>query len=626
MLFLLEAAAVRRLFRTSYAWALPFAGCLVICVLYAFGLLERLHWGLYALVLMAAAGLFFEVRALILRKGKVRIPAGLVFMLAVFLFALLTQRRETIYGWDEGAHWIPTVKNSYVLNRLGASRYSNLLSSYKMYLPGAALFEYFFAKLTGPYSNAAVRIGLCVLTASFLAPALAAFDGEERAHPFKRCTVGLILFFVPFAMFRHAYNSVTVDCVLGLAMAYTIYAALRLEGAFGCLSVGVGVITIGLIKDSGVLLGTVCAIAACVRMLPGKRSGLSEKAPSRRLMLAIGIALLALPFLTKLSWALYLWRQGVDFSRALLGYETRAPLLGPYTDFGIAGFGNYYKALLYDCSFSDSTKFYVSIFCVPYSVWLLIVSALFLLNRRLTPAAERGTQARVLTVFYVGNLVWIIGTSLLYLNDFSEGEVAELSSMSRYLGTYLLALYAVGAALLFERLAGRNWKSKQIAALIIAALLLPNPAPLVSQAYFKTHRARALLDPADTAEDVEFADAMRRYEPLAPYLAERNTILLLYGHGNIHWLMVAVAPTDCYRAGTPEALIDRAKDHPGKDFFMYIDMDAHIARLQDSVFLHNLNGELQNEALYAIEFEPDGAGFSIEFIADRAKMAGDTRP
>lgn len=614
------AAGIGRLFRVAFAHAVPFAACLFICALYAFGLFDRLDIGLIIVyALSAACFLYFIVSALFRRPRDRRglLAPGLLLLVAVYAFALFTHRKETLYGWDEAAHWMLTVKNSYVLDRFGASRLSNAVSTYKAYPPGAALFHYFFVKTAGAYHNAAVRISICVLTAAFLVPPLAAFSGKGGKSAFcKRALTGLVLFLLPFTMYRHAYNSVTADCVLGLAFGYAALCPLALDGPFRYASAALGILVTTLIKDSGAFFAlAAAAVFAADELVALRRAGPDGPNRARAVRAALlALAMLLLPLLARLSWTLYLGRQGID-AAGLAGAETLEKLLGGgFAAYAREGFVNYYRAVLYDAAFSDATKFYISLAAAPFSAVFVLAAALTGLGVFLAPRGQRRRETAAAVILLIACVLYVFGTSVPYLVTFPENEVNALSSLARYLGSGLLALLLFAVDRVLYRVADRNWARPPMIALFAALLIWPNPAPLVSARYFDTQPGAPLLNSGATAADEAYAETAARYARLLPYTRDGSAVIL-YGTSSLNWMLNALAPAECVRAGTPEAVLSRHSTYAGRTFLLYTDPGADLAALKGSALLLDGGEQIKPDAVYRASFAQDGSGFELALIA-----------
>lgn len=614
------AAGIGRLFRVAFAHAVPFAACLFICVLYAFGLFDRLDIGLITVyALSAACFIYFGASALCRRPRDWRglFAPGLLFLFAVYAFALFTHQKETLYGWDEAAHWMLTVKNSYVLDRFGASRFSNAVSTYKAYPPGAALFHYFFVKTAGTYQNAAARVGMCVLTAAFLMPPLAAFSGKRGRPAFlKRALVGLALFLLPFTMYRHAYNSMTADCVLGLAFGYAALCPLALDGPFRYASAALGILVTTLIKDSGAFFAlAAAAVFAADELVALRRAGPSDPHRLRTVRAVLfALAMPLLPLLARLSFSLYLGRQSID-ATGLVGAETLEKLLsGGFAAYAREGFVNYYRAVLYDAAFSDATKFYISLAAAPFCAVFVLAAALTGLGVFLAPRGQRRRETAAAVILLSACVVYVVGTSIPYLVTFPENEVSALSSLARYLGSGLLALLLFALDRAFYRVADRDWSKPPMIALLAALLLWPNPAPLVSARYFDSQPGAPLLIPGTTAADETYAETAARYARLLPYTQDGSAVIL-YGTSSLNWMLNALAPAECVRAGTPEAVLNRYEAYAGRTFLLYTDPGADLAALKSSALLLGGGKQIKPDAVYRASFAQDGSGFSLSLIA-----------
>ncbi len=563
-LFLLFTYFIHVVINKRFEICLPISVCLIILIMYALGWIGKMKAGLFITVGISVAGAFFLVRDSI--KKQVRRPGPAVFLLfAIYFCALFLHTRETEFGWDEAAHWLLTVKNSYVLDAFGSSGKSNLISTYRHYLPGCALFEYWFTKLSGRYSNAIVRIAICVMTGAFLAPFGTCI--REDASVLRKGTFCALLLSAPFVFYRHAYNSVTVDLVMGLCCAWCVYSVLYFEEWFRLIMLAVGIIVLCLIKDAGILVSYFILLLLLIR----------GDWRTRRCAIVSFACLFFLPLVVRMSWGIYLARQGWDLVEALVGRSIEGSMRAGIPAFAKEGFRVYWKALLWDACRFDSVRFYYFLIPVPYSVILFFVS--MLLYTGLKGYSNNKNFSRTVVCLLPINILWAILVSMLYLLRFTESEVAILSSASRYLGILLLPTYLIGLSLLFRKQKDDRFCSTGI---LLSLLLFANPGPLVSDAYLDSHRASPLLRWTETDEDRRYREKTEDYSRLLSWIQDWRTPVVIYGHGNIHWMLLVVAPNPCARSAIPEGFLDRIRESGQKECLVFMDDDSDIKRLVGS--------------------------------------------
>ncbi|MCE5189438.1 MAG: hypothetical protein LLF75_09720 [Eubacteriales bacterium] len=622
-ILLLFSIAVSRLFQTNIEWALSFSVCFFICFIYLTGMFDRLDLGVYGIIIFGIAGAAYLIYNSIKTKSvSIRVTPGLTLFFAICTFAIILHTKETIVGWDEASHWMLTAKNAFLNDRFGASVYSNAYTSYKQYLPGSALFHYYIMKLSGGFSVAKTRISMCILSAAFLSPALSAFSWQKKSA-IKSVFLILLFWSIPFICFRNAYNSATVDCILGLLFGNALLGFALCRGRIRYFAAAINIITLGLIKSSGAFLGVVVSLLYIIesfwKVYETRKRTKTGGGKSLLILIGISVALLTLPLLTKYSWVIYLSRQNVHGLREtatirdlIAGIFNKAP----FSEYGLAAFQNFFKSILFNPNFSDATKFYLSTLVVPYSVHFLIVIGLFILGRRFVKTQEKSLYDLAAVFVFVCNILWVLSSSLLYLGVFPESEVAVLSSVSRYLGTYLVAMYFLIIAFLFARMEATNVKQYIVIVSAVFLLLLPNYKVLYDPSYFVQHRAQPLFAFRETDEDERSKKINARYSKLYKYLVsgQGQSIdvkyrLLFYSSEDLSELrmLFAVAPVKCYSVGSCEEAYNIVSPLPDNEFMLFLDANADLSLFDDFEKVKH-EGDLQKNTLYYVVHHSNGDG------------------
>lgn len=542
---LVAAAALAEHSGSRIERTVPLTMFVLALAVYASGLFGSLLPGLilcYALIACSAAFLAVRIRQKRFDPSRILTP-GLVFLLAVYAFGLFVHRQETLIGWDESSHWILTLRNSFALDRFGAVAASS--ADYKTYPPIAAMFHYFFTKTAVVYANTTVRMSVTVLTAGLLAPLLAVFDCKTARSRLWALFAGVILFALPFAYFKNAFFGTQVDLLQGLVTACVLVLYFCSDRKrLGLLTAAAGVAFLTLTKDSGLILALIAAGVIAVDRLffAVPRDPVTGRRRIRVRDALIALGLIALPLLAKLTWTGYLYLNGIaeeasdqldfwmiDYVKAILTGRFREDYAHSYR---VEGFLQFWRSVLYDANFHENTRFWLFGVTVPYSVKLAVSALLMALAARLS--GEKGRMRAAFSLLFVGNLVWLGGISVLYLCRFSDFENAVLSSVSRYLGTGLIAMDVLSASLLLRALAaspapeGKRVCARRIAAAAVsAALVLPSLGAMFSQEAYADYKGRPLLNFTVTELDRAYDAYTAAYARIAPYVTGDDDVLII---------------------------------------------------------------------------------------------------
>lgn len=610
---LIAAAALAEHSKCRLALTFPVVLFTFPLLIYASGCFGSLLPGLYAcwaVILACAVYLAFRIGTKRFDFRRFCAPE-LWFLLAVYAFGLIVHRRETLIGWDESAHWILTLRNSFVLNQFGAVAASS--AQYKTYPPAAAMFHYFFTKTAILYANTTVRMSVTVLTAGLLAPLLSVFPEGKRGGR-RALIAGILLFTLPFFYFKNAYFGTQVDCLQGLALAAVISVYFLSDGKrIGMLTAAAGLVFLTLTKDSGLILALIAGAVLAADRLFFARRGAEGRRRIRACDVLTALAFVLLPVLAKLSWTGFLYGNGIakeasdqldfwmiDYVKSILSGRFREDYARSYR---VQGFLQFWRSLLYDCNFHENTRFWLCGAAVPYSVRLLLSAALMALAVRVSQQKKRMRTAFAL--LFAGNLGWLLGISVLYLCRLTEAENAVLSSVSRYLGTGLIAMDTVSAAVLVRALAAPETDGKRartariVAAALSAVLLLPSLSVLFRPAAYDDYKGRALLSFAETPLDRTYQTYMAEYERIGPFLTDADDVLIVakpQEHDTL-WYKHALPPLQRVRVADAASLEPEMLEENSK-LYLFPDADAALA---DAQLGHPVaGGQLECGALYRI--------------------------
>lgn len=407
---------------------LPICTLGIIVMLYFAGLFNNTSIGLYCLFcLFIFAIIYLWVRRKMLNKEKI-FSLGAVYYWVMLLIAIFQNRYKYPHTWDELAQWAVSPKYLYMTDKFGAFAGSNCF--YPDYPPASALFHYVWMQIGNSFEDHRLYISMAVLLSVFLIPFLSKFN--IRNDIFKNVLACVGIYVSMFSFYSNAYTSLTVDCLLGVCFAYIIYLEYWEENVFvKRLGVILAVFVLTITKESGIIFSVIALIIIFAKeLIEMKRDGIKKIS-----VFYIILSLVSCLF-SKLSWNFYC---NVNSISGTWNHEISSDIIENLQEYQLTGFKNYFIALFkYDILEDTSqTVFHLGVFNVPCIVWIvLFIAAIVILWKKLDK------QLKCLyAIFMTGLLLYIVAVSKLYLTSFGEGEVAHLSSFSRYLGTYLLAIY-----------------------------------------------------------------------------------------------------------------------------------------------------------------------------------------
>lgn len=427
-MLLILAMALANLIRCKVESALPICTMGIIIVLYWFGFFNHIRVGFYFIAVWFICSLIILRirRKLILKQDYLSL--GVLYFCVVLLIAIFQNQYKFPTSWDELAQWAVSPKYLYVTDKFGAFAGSNC--GYPDYPPASAIFQYAWMHIGNGFEDRRLYISMTVLLSVFLVPFLS--KTYIKGKKVKNALMCLCSYISVFAFYSYAYTSLTVDCLLGVFFAYIIYLEYWEENdlvKWIGIIFSVGILTI--VKESGIIFSGVSIICIIVKeIIEIKKFGLKK-----RNFFGIILSLINCIFL-KWSWEYYC---KINLVRKTWNHEISNNIMDNIQEYQLQGFKNYFMAIFNYNVIEDTsqTVFHLGILKVPCIIWIaLFVLTVIFLWKKLDKDFKN-----LYIILLVGLILYIVAVSKLYLTSFGEGEVACLSSFSRYLGTYFLAVY-----------------------------------------------------------------------------------------------------------------------------------------------------------------------------------------
>lgn len=427
------AAAERR-----FEEAAPLVLMALTLLLFCFGLVGALPAGVWAALLLTAAGVLFTLFRL-KKRGSFRpfarrfFTSGFGLFLLLALALLFVQYGHMLAVWDDFSHWGDAVRVMCALDDFPTNPLSHSL--YPDYPPGLSPLLYFFQKLI---ALCAPGLGFAEW-ALFYAQQLFFFSlflpftkNLNLRRPWAWLFLGLLFLCpLPFEELAEQYQNLYVDVFMAALFATALARCLSAEELrpFDRAAVCLSLAFLGLFKGMGPLLALLGAgfFALTLRgRRPGEKNGLGSFG-------ALGCALVP-----RLLWMLHVRLRGVGdtFSPSLAG-----GLAGP-DGTRIQSIKNFLHAFLsrnviLDRNSDLNEHFFVTPIFLMAVTMALLYFALALMMRRMPERRRFYKQA--FWAFFAAALICTGATCLSYAFTFTQEEALSLASFSRYVCTVFLA-------------------------------------------------------------------------------------------------------------------------------------------------------------------------------------------
>lgn len=245
--------------RKKFGKSLPLTMMLVVLVLYLSQIIgDTFNYGLILLALAAAGGI--GVIALSVKRKENRSllwSNGFWVFLAIFILYFIMSYKRQLFQWDELMHWGKMVKQMLRLDRFYFVPESTLMY-HKDYPPFISLFEYFWCRLSGGYSDMGMLMSIHVFQLSIVVPFLLEhvdigqkiWDRLIRGGMIVLIYVVLLFYLDEYGTFETIYT----DILVGLIFAYSmglVFSRDAVRDAWGCTAYALTLFALINVKQIG---------------------------------------------------------------------------------------------------------------------------------------------------------------------------------------------------------------------------------------------------------------------------------------------------------------------------------------------------------------------------------------
>ena len=286
------------LFRKKWEEVIALSVVLMTAILYIAGLAEHLETGINIIYVLTILALVFSICLFNLKKQVWRnllSPGLFIFavLMVIILFYNINMRRAL---WDEFSHWGLAVKDMFYFNSF--AKHTDTTVMLPWYPPFITLFQYYVQYQNGLFSENLLYIAFQIVMCSFLLPCLKNIHLKNiRLLPHGL----LILLCIPIIFFPEVFNSIRVDSLLAVILAYTIFCYYSHPlSIFNFLRIAAGLFALVLTKEMGApIAGLATIIFILDNIYQKKRFSLHSLFPF------LGLTLFVITVFC--SWRIYLF-------------------------------------------------------------------------------------------------------------------------------------------------------------------------------------------------------------------------------------------------------------------------------------------------------------------------------
>ena len=483
-IFISISFAYSLLFHRKFEETIGLALATVAMLLYIAGIFNHLLIGVRVVILAAGAAWVYICIQWAMKKFLLKniLTPGFLFFLVLIAFMTVYNRTAWAFRaeWDEYSYWGIAVKDMFYYDSLsvhpGTTVYLN------RYVPIMPLIQYFFVWLRGGFNDGTLYFAYQFAAFSFILPIFARISWKEKR---KGGILAVILLVFPLTVFSSFYYSIYIDAFLGIIAGYVLISYFRnRDGIFRWLCVGMGTGILVLTKEMGCVLLIGIAIVIIAELL---FKSLQKESRKERLRSFFGSRDLwkfgMICLFGVLCFGSYQLYRHANLAEMIAFGEETGPAGAESMDYTellplekliniVKGSGEPYQY--------QSIRNFISQFCSGDSFHGLSFLNLLLVLLFLAILWKKCLKGKDYTGICIGligaGIFYAVVLQIFYLTIFSSYEAENLSSSSRYLGTFLLmAILTILYLFLEELLDGRKkyWREGLLAIMFFTILLAP---------------------------------------------------------------------------------------------------------------------------------------------------------
>lgn len=222
-------------------------------ILYCFGCADRLVWGINTIYILAAAGILLTVFLFIRKRLELEsyLSAGLRIYMVMFCIIIICNNGDWLGHRDELRHWGIAVRDMFYFDSF--AKHAGTTVILPRYLPFATLIEYLFEYMNGVFNESILFISYQTMLLSvliILCRLLQRKSGIKLIFP-----VLSLMICVPVIFFNNISNSIMVDSLIAVIMAYVLICYYSDEMTwFNMIRILTALVALTLTKDVGLVL------------------------------------------------------------------------------------------------------------------------------------------------------------------------------------------------------------------------------------------------------------------------------------------------------------------------------------------------------------------------------------
>lgn len=442
IIFIALGTCISQIFKFKQEASITIAFLAISLFLYITGLFNLMKYAVYLIYILTLVSIIYIIYCLIKKKIKIQqiITPGVLLYSIVMIGMTILVKNTGYYEWDEFSHWGANLKAMVQYDLFWSNNIYD--GVHVVYTPIAGIVEYFFCKLNGGFAEDISYIGINAFIITLLLPIC-----KDEKYSIKNITK-LILFWIAIyciiILNNFKLSSIYIDLLLGVLFGVGMFLAYRLDGKEDKINLFLILITMPLLKDTGLLLLGIILMQLFFNKVVLEI--IKDKKITKKHFKTFGIIvlLLIIPLVFYGTWKIYCGSNGrvlddrhdknaisdinlKEFTKALMLIKTDNT---KYVDIS----RSFYDALNEKSIIGKLDSNFTTI--KVFSIINIITFILYLINK---DEKTKKKIATMLIAFDIGFFLYLLLLLATFMFAFTETEGRNLASYERYISTYFIA-------------------------------------------------------------------------------------------------------------------------------------------------------------------------------------------
>lgn len=450
LILLINALSISKMLKIKIEEAIPISVIGIIIIIYICGIFDNLKIGVYMVEIFTLLAIISIIYFIVKEKNlkdtlKRFLTPGILIYVLFFILNLVLTKGKILDDYDEFNHWGAIIKNMFIYNKYGMHENSSV--TFNEYPPFTAVFQYFFLSIKNVYAEDTIMIAQNILYISFIMPL---FKNISWKKGINKLWLAIPILLMPLIFYPSFFEEILVDGLMGVVFAMGLYQIYQNKSKIQDILFIIYVISLCLIKTTGIILAIVLILAKFINMLINK--------DNKKYFKKIGLMLLV-PIILTGTWYVKL---------AIYNAETNWNFKQIYTENSSinsekkeAIIENFLEAISGKKNCLTEKK---------VGTWLCIiiyVTYTVSLYKIITPDKKK-SYIFTSSIMGISIIAYILGLLWMYLAIFNYSESGILASYERYVGTIMLAAFCFNTYVLIESI---KIELRSIMIMITACLL-----------------------------------------------------------------------------------------------------------------------------------------------------------